>query len=263
MMTLMMAHQGSNSKIGVLIDECHKLNINVLPPDINLSLKHFSLKNREILMGFNSIKGIGEETSKKIINARENTKNKKFNDYVDCVKELSKSSIGESTIQTLIYAGMFDCFNLDREYMILNLPSLLLDCKQIKKDGEFLFPPILKDVQDFTDRIDLNTINDKCIELLGYDFSSSIENYNKQKSKISFTNEQLEKINKYKLTDVLEIGESQNFVNCLVTLKSIRKTLTKNGKKMAFLSFRNSNNSKIHVACFNSFYIDDYFKIDN
>ncbi|WP_412032163.1 DNA polymerase III subunit alpha [Malacoplasma muris] len=263
MITLMIAFEGTSSKIEIFIEECKKLDIKVLPPNINQSLKNFSLKGRDILMGFNSIKGIGEETSKKIISARDKIKNKKFNNYIECVKELSISGVGQSTIETLIYAGMFDCFDLEREYMLLNLPQLIMDCKQIKKNGEFLFEPILQDVSSFKDRIKKETINNKFIELIGYDFFNENDILNNvNKNETNFTESQQNIIDKYNLVCLNDIDNSKEFVECLVKIKGIRKIKTKNGKDMAFISFIDNSSTKLDVACFNSLYLNDYFKSD-
>lgn len=255
MITLMSTFEGSISKMEILINECKKLKIEVLPPSINSSKKNFCLFNKKILMGFNSIKGIGEETSKKIINARDSIDKKKFSDYIDCVKTLVNNGIGKSTIETLIYSGMFDVFNKTRSYMLFNLDEVISVSKQIKNDGNFLFEPILNNPIDSEEEIEI--INNKFIELIGYDFNTKI--VEKSTNKIDISNEIKERISKYNIVLFENIDSSLQFVDCLVKIKSIKKTRTKTGKDMAFISIIDLKNKEMNVACFNPEYIDYSF----
>lgn len=256
MITLMSTFEGSIAKMELLINECKRLKIDVLPPSINNSKKNFCLYNRKILMGFNCVKGIGEETSKKIINARESISKKKFSNYLECVKTLTNNGIGKSTIETLIYAGMFDVFDKTRTYMLVNLDEVISVSKEVKGDGNFLFDPMLNDVEETKE--DLDKLNDKFIELIGYDFS--IKNNINKSVKIELSDEIKEKITKYNLILFEQIDPSLNFADCLVKIKSVRKIKTKTGKDMAFISLIDLKNSKMDVACFNPEYLDYLFE---
>lgn len=258
MITLMSTFEGSAGKVEMLIEECKRLNINVLPPSINTSMKSYSLKKRDILMGFNSIKGIGEETSKKIIAAREKTKDKKFSSYIECVKELTLNGVGMSTIETLIYSGMLDCFNHSRNYLLNNLEELVSLSKQIKGNGEFLFDPILKKEGDFDNVISQETFILKQFELIGYDFNQSNSAKQNNVETIELNDAQKEILSKYNLVDFDNINGE--FADCLVTVKSIRQIKTKQGKDMAFISLLDVNNKKMDVACFNAAYLNGYLE---
>lgn len=75
------AKSGNTAKLSVIINECHRLNIKVLPPKINESTLTFKAKpeSKEILFGFGAVKGIGESVITKII---ENQPYSSFNDYI-------------------------------------------------------------------------------------------------------------------------------------------------------------------------------------
>lgn len=240
MITLMKSFEASVTKINDFIVECKRLKITVLPPCINDSSKSFSLKGRKILMGFSSVKGIGEETARKIINIRDSQKNKIFDDYVNAVKLLTANGVGKSTIETLIYSGMFDVFELTRIYMLKNLDEVISVSKQIKKDGNFLFEPKLVDYNE-TDEIK-NELNFKMFELLGYDFnqSSSIN--------VEFSNEQKAVISQYNVQNLNDVSNGKFFA--LVKIKASEKKLTKTGKDMMSFYVVDRTGEEMKLTCF-------------
>lgn len=94
------ADSGDVSRIGILINECYKLGIDVLPPQINKSRKDFTavVKDNEILFGLQAIKGLGDSVVAKII---ENKPYSGLKDFID------RSGCSKSHIVQLIKAGAF------------------------------------------------------------------------------------------------------------------------------------------------------------
>lgn len=82
------ADSGDVSRIGILINECYKLGINVLPPRINESRKGFTavLSDNEILFGLRAIKGLGESVVAKILEGRPYKGLKDFAERSGCSK---------------------------------------------------------------------------------------------------------------------------------------------------------------------------------
>lgn len=103
MTALLTAKSDNTSKLSVIITDCNRMGIKVLPPKINESALSFKAKpeTKEILFGFGAIKGIGESVITKII---ENQPYSSFNDYV------SKIPNKAATI-ALIKAGAFPTSN--------------------------------------------------------------------------------------------------------------------------------------------------------
>ena len=253
MVTLLTSFEGNMSKTEIYVNECQRLNISVLRPDINYSMKNFSLKGNKILFGFNSIKGIGEETSKKIIRIRENQKNKKFISYIDAVKALASNGIGQSTLETLIYAGCFSSFKESRIYMLENLSEIISVSNTLKNDGTFLFEPKLKDIKDDDSKI--NFYLEKEIELIGV-------NFNKKENVVVSEND-LTKFSYYKLKNFNEINSNDDFVNSLVIIKSVKLKKMKNGRDMAFIKAIDANNESQDLACFNGeIFLKDKLLVD-
>ena len=103
MTALLTAKSDRTEKLSVIINDCHRIGIKVLPPKINESKFSFVAHpdKKEILFGFGAIKGIGESVVVKLI---ENQPYISFNDY------LSKIQDKTATI-ALIKAGAFPVEN--------------------------------------------------------------------------------------------------------------------------------------------------------
>lgn len=99
MTALLTAKSDNTSKLSIIINDCHRMGIKVLPPKINESGFTFTAKpeTNEILFGFGAVKGIGESVITKII---ENQPYSSFNEYITKVPDKT------ATI-ALIKAGAF------------------------------------------------------------------------------------------------------------------------------------------------------------
>lgn len=103
---LLSKEAGQNNKKEVLyqiLDECRKLKIEFLPPDINKSGWNFSLEDDKIRLGFCSIKGIGESVYKKIKEAQ------RIKSFTDFIERVSGRTVNKKAILILIAAGVFSC----------------------------------------------------------------------------------------------------------------------------------------------------------
>ncbi len=243
MIILMTFCESDKTKIEAYIEECFRLKINVKKPDINISNRSFGLyKKNTILFGLNSIKGIGAETSKKIIEIRNKLKNKKFNDFCDAIKNLSSNKIGQSNLETLIYAGTFDSFNLSKKYMLANLADIIETSQNLKEDGSFIFEPRLKDVDKETNE-EIEFFKNKEIDLLGINF------YNIKENEIDFA-EISNKYSGYNIKSVTDVSNN-GFFDSIVVFNSIKITKSKKGKDMVVVNLVDIYNNKARLMGFN------------
>jgi DNA polymerase-3 subunit alpha len=91
------------------MEECKRMGIKVLGPDINESLKGFAVNAKgEIRFGLGGLKGVGEAAVESIIEERK--KNGAFNTVFDLVKRVNQRTVNKKTMESLAYAGGFDCF---------------------------------------------------------------------------------------------------------------------------------------------------------
>jgi len=102
-------HAGAIEKITFFMEECKRMGIKVLGPDINESKKGFAVNQKgEIRFGLGGLKGCGEAAIENIIDERE--KNGTFKNIFDFIKRVNQRAVNKRTLESLAYAGAFECF---------------------------------------------------------------------------------------------------------------------------------------------------------
>lgn len=97
-------------KITIFMDECKRMGISVLGPDINESKLKFNVNNEgNIRFGLGAIKGVGEGAVNKIIEERE--ENGTFENIYDFIERIDLHTVNKKNIEALATSGAFD--NLD------------------------------------------------------------------------------------------------------------------------------------------------------
>jgi len=120
-------------KIKILVEDATDIcGLQLLPPDINLSVYRFTpvgepgKKAKQIRYGLGAVKGSGQNAIEAIIVARQSGP---FTDLFDFVKRVDKRQINRRTIESLIRAGAFDCFKVDRAILLASV-SLAMECAE-------------------------------------------------------------------------------------------------------------------------------------
>ena len=110
--------KNSTKDVTRLMDECTEMNIRVLEPDVNESALNFMANAAgDIRFGLGGVKGVGENAVEAIVTERE--KNGKYKDIFDFVERVNLTACNKKTIESLAYAGAFDCFpGLYREQLL-------------------------------------------------------------------------------------------------------------------------------------------------
>lgn len=168
----------NTAKISAIINDCHRMGIQVLPPKINESKFSFTANpnKNEILFGFSAVKGIGESVISKII---ENQPYDSFDDY------LSKVQDKTATI-ALIKANAFP--TKDRMKLMQRYAKSLYDVKEYKPVSTY--PTKMRLLMDWD--IDVDQFKDgKKVNK-----EAVLELYNKKK-KVLFDEEQKQKYRKH------------------------------------------------------------------
>ncbi|QQG34927.1 MAG: DNA polymerase III subunit alpha [Deltaproteobacteria bacterium] len=121
--------------------------INILPPNINKSLRSFSLENQDIRFGLNAIKGIGTIALNVIIKAR--IIYKQFLNLFDFCEKVSLNKINKKIIEVLVKSGSMDIFGPSRKQMYLAIPNAITSARRTQKDLKNKNPYLLKDMNLF------------------------------------------------------------------------------------------------------------------
>lgn len=100
---------GQIEKITFFMEECKRMGLPVLGPDINESYRSFAVNKRgQIRFGLAAIKGTGDAAVESIIEERD--KNGAYKDIFDFVTRVNLRTVNKKTLESLAYAGAFDCF---------------------------------------------------------------------------------------------------------------------------------------------------------
>jgi DNA polymerase-3 subunit alpha len=108
-MAAVLNHAGSIDKITFFMEECKRMGLKVLGPDINESLNGFAVNLKgEIRFGFSGLKGVGEKAIEDVINERK--KHGQYSSIFDLAKRVNQRTVSKKSLESLIYSGAFDCF---------------------------------------------------------------------------------------------------------------------------------------------------------
>jgi len=133
MSALLTADQKDTERIGFLITECRKMDLEVLPPDINESFLGFSMvpDKQQIRFGLSGIKNVGIKLVEEIVEERK--KNGKFTSLDDFLSRINSQNVNKKSMESLIKAGAFDNIK-ERGVMLHNLENILTYCKEKRKN---------------------------------------------------------------------------------------------------------------------------------
>jgi len=229
-------------RIAFLIDECKNMKIEVLPPNINESLKNFTVipKEDKIRFGLLAIKNVGENVIDVITEER---KNGKFESIGDFLKRVNSKDLNKKSMESLIKSGAFDEFN-DRNQLLHNLPGLLEWSKEYQKN-KMNGQAGLFDTAGFSDNIILEQVQaatnrEKLVwekELLGlYVTSHPLEDY-REIFKNTF---ELRKLKSAFMNQKVRVGG---------IISTVKKIITKTGKPMLFVKLEDLT-SKAEIVVF-------------
>ena len=114
---------GNLDKIPEYIDECKKMNIEILNPDINKSFTKFTVDNGKIRFGLGSIKNVGIVAIENIVKERE--KNGPYKDLIDFCERIQGETVNKKCIECLIKAGTFDDFKETRKTLLASFEGII------------------------------------------------------------------------------------------------------------------------------------------
>jgi DNA polymerase-3 subunit alpha len=100
---------GNIEDVSFFMEECKRMGLVVLGPDVNESLMNFSVnKQGQIRFGMSAVKGVGEAAVESIIEERNKTG--PFTSIFDLTKRVNLRAVNKKTLEALALAGGIDCF---------------------------------------------------------------------------------------------------------------------------------------------------------
>ncbi|MBI2063224.1 MAG: DNA polymerase III subunit alpha [Candidatus Yanofskybacteria bacterium] len=137
MCAVLTAESGDMEKIAAVITECQRMEIPVLPPDINSSLKDFTLikdqsgsNKDQIRFGLLTIKNFGEGVADAVI--AERNANGIFLNIENFVTRVRNKDLNKKSLESLIKCGATDEFG-ERATLFANIEQLLYYSRESTK----------------------------------------------------------------------------------------------------------------------------------
>jgi DNA polymerase III subunit alpha len=97
MAALLSSVKDDRDKLAIYLNECRRMGIKVLPPDVNESLSEFAPVGNDIRFGLSAIKNVGENVVEALITSRE--KNERFTDFFDFLKKVDPAVCSKRVIE--------------------------------------------------------------------------------------------------------------------------------------------------------------------
>jgi len=113
-MAAVLIHNSSNmDKITFFMEECRRMGIEILGPDVNESKMDFAVNKKGMIrFGLAAIKGVGESAVESIIEQRQ--KEGSFKSIFDFAARVNLRNVSRRVFESLALAGGFDCFEISR-----------------------------------------------------------------------------------------------------------------------------------------------------
>lgn len=239
---------GNLDKVPGYIEECKRLAIKILKPDINKSYTKFTVDQNQIRFGLGSIKNVGTAAVDEIV--AERTKRGEFKDFSDFCERIKETSVNKKCIESLIKAGAFDEMGQTRKTLMASY-EIIIDT--INSDKKAFAGQV--SMFDLAGETQVEEIKYNYIVLPEYDEKEKLS-MEKEMLGIYISGHPLEKlraqieakttINSLKLRELSEINEmeeekvieyhdGQNVVYAGI-ISSVKKKYTKNNTIMAFVT---------------------------
>jgi len=122
MASILTSVTGDSDKVSLYISECQRMKISVMPPEINESLKDFTVVGSGIRFGLIAIKNVGLGAVLNIIAVRKN--DGKFTSLQDFCERVDLRAVNKRVIESLIKSGAFDSIG-KRALMLKKIESVM------------------------------------------------------------------------------------------------------------------------------------------
>lgn len=237
MAALLASVRESQMKIAEYAEECQRLGIRILPPNINHSLYDFSVEQNGIRFGLIAIKNVGNQAISSILEARD--QGGLYKDLYDFVKRVDIRVVNRRVMESLIQAGAMDDLPGHRTQKLAILDEYIEWAHGKKRENDrlqidifeesdyVLPPPELPDVEEYTreERLALE------YELIGlYISGHPLDDF-------------MPILNHPKVTKISQLIEKHDQENVFVAgmIRELKPISTRKGESMAFAVFEDKS----------------------
>ncbi len=272
-MAAVLNNAGSIEKITFYMEECKRMGLKVLGPDINESQKGFAVnKNGEIRFGFSGMKGVGDAALEAIIEERE--KHGSFNSIYNLIKRVNQRTVNKKSLESLAYAGAFDCFkNIHRaQYFFIAPGDSINGIEKIIRFGNQYQAQLSSSTNTLFGDLQMGEVTPPPMAECEPWPLTKLLDYEKEVTGMFMSGHPLDnfsfQLKHYGLTSIAEFNEFKEAVNLHPNpgrnfriaglVSNAQHRISKNGNKYGVLSIEDYT-SKMELMLFS----DDYVKFSN
>ncbi len=237
MAAVMSSDMDNTDKVVNFIQECGRMNLKVLPPSLNQSDYRFSAINDDtILYGLGAIKGVGEAAIQTIVSARE--KEGPYTGLFNFCKRQDLRKVNRRVLEALIKSGAMDDWQMERAVLFESLDKAMqtgLLFLQNQSSGQTDLFGLLEET---------DTQEEKYIHCNAWSETLRLEG---EKETLGFyltghpASAYLQEFKDYTAPIAkLNPAASKKYMVCGL-VKSIRRLLTKRGKKIMIIGFEDAS----------------------
>lgn len=226
---------GNKDKVAKFLEDCRKLKVSVLPPNVNRPSVKFDVEKGKIRFGLSAIKNVGVSAIEEIIKKKEKI-GRDFNTIFDFCSNLDTRTVNKRALEGLILAGAFDSINKNRAQLFNSVETALDFGSKIssfkERNSNSLFGDVAEEVNALEPPLPL------------IDDWSETEKLAKEREVIGFyiTNHPLKKYElEYRSFATIHLGETEDLddidiVKACGVITDISTKIDKSGRTMAFFS---------------------------
>jgi len=134
MAAVLSADMDNTDKVVTLIEDCHRMKLDVLTPNVNSSVIKFSVPEAgQVLYGLGAIKGVGSAALEGIIEERVN--NGPYKNLYDLCCRAEGRKVNKRVLEALIKAGALDQLGPNRASLMASLQDAMQAAEQYQKNA--------------------------------------------------------------------------------------------------------------------------------
>lgn len=234
MAAVMSSDMDNTDKVVNFIHECKRMNLDVLKPALNRSHYYFTAgDDNTIIYGLGAIKGVGESAIQCIV--QERTQNGDFKNLFDVCQRLDTRKVNRRVLEALIKSGAMDEWCVERASLFASIDKALrvgLSFHQKQASGQTDLFELFETEGEDSEYISSKAWSEKiCLkgekDTLGFYMSGHPAR--------SYTEEF-----KHFITPIAELNPATRKTTIVGMVNSIRKILTKRGKKLTILGLEDA-----------------------
>ena len=205
----------SEIKTNEYLQVVKRAGMKIYGPNINESEEIYKVKGNNLLLPLGVIKNVGTAAVSEILVER---KKGIYTDFFDFVKRCYGQSVTTKVLESLVYAGAFKDFNINKKTLINNIESAITYAELTAEiDSPLVLKPSMEEYPEFSEK----ELIDKEKEILGFYITNHPASRYHDKNIIK-----LENISTY----------FDKFIKCVVLVTRIYNVTTKKGERMYFVT---------------------------